>query len=181
METSFQEFIDQMSSIILSRPDEDAILDSGMTLLKQLIKSDDWLPFEATVPKSDGYAQYLLYCDSSELFSVVSFVWGPGQRTPVHNHTVWGLIGVIRGAELCEEYVEVSGIPVATGKSHILGVGDVDIVSPKVGDWHRVSNAMPDKASVSIHVYGADIGKIQRQMLNECGKLASFTSAYSNF
>jgi len=39
-----------------------------------------------------------------ELFLVGSFVWMPGQRTPVHDHTVWGLVGVMRGEETCEEY-----------------------------------------------------------------------------
>ena len=40
---------------------------------------------------------------------MVSFVWGPGQQSPIHNHTVWGLIGVLRGAELCEEFELRSG------------------------------------------------------------------------
>ena len=43
-------------------------------------------------------SQYLLYCDPEERFSVVSFVWGPGQSTPTHDPSVWGLIGVLRGA-----------------------------------------------------------------------------------
>ena len=50
------------------------------------------------------YRQYLLHCDPLERFSVVSFVWGPGQQTPVHDHTVWGMVGVLRGAEICEEF-----------------------------------------------------------------------------
>ena len=36
----------------------------------------------------------------SSRFSVVSFVWGPGQKTPVHDHRTWGLVGILRGAEL---------------------------------------------------------------------------------
>jgi len=32
------------------------------------------------------------------------FRLGPGHTTPVHDHTVWGLVGVLRGAEKCEEY-----------------------------------------------------------------------------
>ena len=35
---------------------------------------------------------------------MVSFVWGPGQKTPIHDHTVWGLVGMLRGAERCRLY-----------------------------------------------------------------------------
>ncbi len=38
---------------------------------------------------------------SRERFCVVSFVWGPDQATPIHNHTVWGLVGVLRGGGAC--------------------------------------------------------------------------------
>ena len=29
---------------------------------------------------------------------------GPGQRTPVHDHTVWRLIGMLRGVEISRDY-----------------------------------------------------------------------------
>src|SRR5688572_2524245 len=83
---------------------ESRMLSEGEKLLKDLIDHDDWLPDEFAQPSAESYRQYLLHCDPLERFSVVSFVWGPGQKTPVHDHTVWGLVGVMRGAELCEEY-----------------------------------------------------------------------------
>jgi hypothetical protein len=46
-------------------------------------------PTEFAEPAPDTYRQYLLHCDPLERFSVVSFVWGPGHRTPIHDHTVW--------------------------------------------------------------------------------------------
>ena len=42
----------------------------------------------AAQPHPQYYQQHLLHCDPLERFSVVSFVWGPGQKTPVHDHTV---------------------------------------------------------------------------------------------
>ena len=70
-------------------------------LLRDLVAHDDWLPAEFAEPHPEHYRQYLLHCDPAERFSVVSFVWGPGQATPIHDHTVWGLIGILRGAERC--------------------------------------------------------------------------------
>ncbi len=65
-----------------------------------MIRHDDWLPAAYAAPDPARYRQYLLHCDSAERFSIVSFVWGPGQLTPIHDHTVWGLVGVLRGAEI---------------------------------------------------------------------------------
>src|SRR3954467_13048330 len=84
--------------------DEQKTLDQGEQLLAELVAHDDWLPSEYAKPDPNRYQQYLLHCDSRERFSVVSFVWGPGQATPVHDHTVWGLVGVLRGAELSQRF-----------------------------------------------------------------------------
>src|SRR5512134_3554332 len=84
--------------------DEAKMLDEGERLLRGLVAHDDWLPEEFAAPSPESYRQYLLYCDPLERFSVVSFVWMPGHRTPIHDHTVWGLVGVMRGEERCDEY-----------------------------------------------------------------------------
>src|SRR5690606_19230121 len=80
------------------------LLDSASQHMKRLTAHDDWLPAAMAQPHADRYQQYLLYGDPLERFSVVSFVWGPGQSTPVHDHTVWGVIGVLRGSEISAPY-----------------------------------------------------------------------------
>jgi predicted metal-dependent enzyme (double-stranded beta helix superfamily) len=111
-----------------------------------------------------------------ERFSVVSFVWLPGQRTPVHDHTVWGLVGVMRGEETCEEYS--TGIKPA-GR-HPVRRGQVDRVSPRIGDIHVVANE-GQEAAVSIHVYGANIGAVRRHTYDpESGVQRGFVSGYAN-
>ena len=157
--------------------DEPKLLDEGEKLLRGLIARDDWLPDEFAVPSEDSYRQYLLYCDPLERFSVVSFVWRPGQKTPVHDHTVWGLVGVMRGEESCEEYsadLKVTG-------THPVRSGEVDRVSPRIGDIHVVSNATKDRTAVSIHVYGANIGAVRRHAFDPAtGRPKDFVSGYQN-
>ena len=58
-------------------------------------------------------------------------------------------------------------------------VGQVGAVSPLIGDWHRVSNGS-DGISISIHIYGGDIGKISRHCLEESGEIIDFVSGYDN-
>lgn len=155
---------------------EPRMLDEGAGLLRTLVTQDDWLPEEFAASSPESYRQYLLYCDPLERFSVVSFVWMPGHRTPIHDHTVWGLVGVMRGVELCEEFSS----SIRKINSHESKPGEVDRVSPRIGDIHVVSNVGREIA-VSIHVYGANIGAVRRHVFDPAtGKPKEFVSGYHN-
>src|SRR5689334_15094199 len=82
----------------------EALLAGGLDAMRELVSRDDWLPEAMAKPHPQYYQQYLLYADPQDRFSVVSFVWGPGQKTPVHDHTVWGVIGMLRGGETSEPF-----------------------------------------------------------------------------
>jgi len=177
-----RDFVKDFTRLIDRADDDEAIIrGEGSALLKALVSEDDWLPASCAKPASDGYRQYLLWCDPFERFSVVSFVWGPGQTTPVHDHTVWGLIGMLRGGERGETFARgADGSLTMTAKER-LNPGDVAAVSPTIGDIHRVSNAQADEVSISIHVYGANIGAVARHVFDETtGEQKDFVSGYSN-
>ncbi|MGF7187647.1 putative metal-dependent enzyme (double-stranded beta helix superfamily) [Robbsia andropogonis] len=194
--TSFRAFVETLTRIVTTENaaptvameaaavarGEAALLARCTDALRRLIAVDDWLPDAYAQPSADRYQQFLLYRDPAARFSVVSFVWGPGQRTPIHDHTVWGLIGMLRGAEASESFARTSsGAVVATGHDVILRPGTVEAVSPTIGDIHRVSNLYQDQTSISIHVYGADIGQVARWVYPEDGGAPKhFISGYSN-
>jgi predicted metal-dependent enzyme (double-stranded beta helix superfamily) len=174
------DFVSALGALVDQTPDEDLILAEGGRLLAGLIARDDWLPDAYAQPDPARYQQYLLHCDSRERFSVVSFVWGPGQATPVHDHTVWGLVGVLRGAELSQRFERRAGAFAANGPVHRLERGEVEAVSPTVGDVHQVTNAFDDRVSISIHVYGANIGAVERSTYDAAGRPKRFVSGYAN-
>jgi predicted metal-dependent enzyme (double-stranded beta helix superfamily) len=160
---------------------ETQILHEGRALLGALIAHDDWLPDQFAAPDPQRYRQYLLHCDPLERFSVVSFVWGPGQRTPVHDHTVWGLVGVLRGAERSIGYRLGAGGALEPTAESQLAPGDIEAVSPRIGDIHAVFNALADRPSISIHVYGGNIGAVARHTYDAAtGRPERFVSGYSN-
>lgn len=160
--------------------DENRMLDEGERLLTALIATDDWLAPYCAEPDPRHYTQYLLYCDPLERFSVVSFVWGPGQKTPIHDHTAWGLVGMLRGAETECRYRK-TGSTLVPGDESRLVPGMVARLSPRDGDIHRVANAFDDRVSISIHVYGANIGKVSRNVFDPAtGAAKSFVSGYTN-
>ena len=179
--TPLRDFVSDFAALVDRAQHEHEILASGSALLARLIAKDDWLPDEFAAPSPTRYQQYLLHCDSRERFSVVSFVWGPGQATPVHDHRVWGLVGVLRGAERVQRYVRAADGSIGRlGPENVLQAGKVDVVSPSVGDLHRVANGRDDGPSVSIHVYGANIGAVERATYGEDGTPRRFVSGYAN-
>lgn len=177
----FMRFLDTMDALLTRTTHEPTILDEGEAALTTLIAHDDWLPPEYAAPKPEKYQQYLLYRDPAARYSVQSFVWAAGQGTPVHNHTVWGLVGVLRGQERCDEYPAPDAAVMQRRHTHTLASGQVDRVSPAIGDWHAVSNALADAPSLSIHVYGADIGRVTRSVWDATTQQRiPFVSGYSN-
>ena len=174
-------FVMDFGAMLGTLDDERAILNAGARLLGDLVRNDDWLPDEYAAPDPARYRQYLLHCDSQERFSVVSFVWGPGQSTPVHDHRTWGLVGMLRGSETSEPWAhDGSGTFGPSGPPRALMPGDVETISVEEGDVHRVANALADRTSISIHVYGANIGQVERATYDADGRPKPFVSGYSN-
>ncbi|ALK98079.1 cysteine dioxygenase [Massilia sp. WF1] len=175
-------FLRAFEQLVASGADESAIFRAGRPLLAALIADDDWLPAALAQPDPDSYRIHLLHLDPARRFSVSAMVWGPGQGTPIHDHTVWGMVGMLRGRERCEEF----GMPLEPGKPLVAGAvhdllpGDIDLVSPTIGDIHRVSNARADGASVSIHVYGGDLAGLVRSRYDEAGRATPFVSPYAS-
>ena len=176
-----RDFVEQVTAIHQSGDgSEQSVAPQAHCALRALVAKDDWLPDDLAKPHAQYYQQYLLHCDALRRFSVVSFVWGPGQGTPIHDHTVWGLIGMLRGAEVSQRFdLTTAGIE-PVGPEELLEPGTVSQVSPALGqDIHRVRNAKADAVSISIHLYGGNIGEIERHVFDpSTGSPKSFVSGY---
>ena len=174
-------FVKGLATLLETNPNEEIVFSKGKALLENLIKEDDWLPQEFCKPHPQYYQQYLLYADPLDRFSVVSFVWGPGQKTPLHNHTVWGMVGQLRGQERSANYYRQADGSYQADGSFVCKPGQVATVSPDTHDIHVVENALSDQTSISIHVYGGNIGRIQRAVFDPMtGAEKLFISGYAN-
>jgi predicted metal-dependent enzyme (double-stranded beta helix superfamily)/rhodanese-related sulfurtransferase len=170
-----------LTSLVNRKADEATTLAEGGMLLRELVSHDDWLPDSQAVSDAHRYQQFLLYADPQHRFSVVSFVWGPGQCTPIHDHTVWGIVGMLRGQEETQRYIrDNDGRYVESGSVETLRPGQIDCVSPGIGDIHKVWNGLSDRPSISVHVYGADIGTVRRSVFGLDGSRKPFVSGYTN-
>jgi predicted metal-dependent enzyme (double-stranded beta helix superfamily) len=172
---ALSEFIRDLEAAVAAERDQAKIVGRVEPLMQRLVTSDDltWLKPEYRQPPTGkagvaaGYGQYCLYRRGTEL-SVIAFCWGPGQGTPIHDHLSWGVLGFIDGCEKETRYRRIDdGTNAECARLEEIGVYYTEkgctshIVTPS-RDIHKVENpgATP---SVSIHVYGCDMGRQRRR------------------
>ena len=130
--------------------------------LEALLAQDGWLGPEHRVPDADNYRQHLLHVSPDRRLSIVALVWLPGQRTPIHDHVSWCVVGVYEGREPETRFraVELGG---QRWLEQVGGVdahpGHVEVIVPSVEDIHAVS-ADGEGPTISIHLYAADIERL---------------------
>jgi predicted metal-dependent enzyme (double-stranded beta helix superfamily) len=145
--------------------DAEALVDDPYAVgdrLGALLAEDGWLAPEHQRPGRDDYRQHLLHVSDCRRLSVVSLVWLPGQRTPIHDHVAWCVVGVYRGAERETRYhlTDDDGERrLERGETIEAAAGHVEVLVPPAENIHEVT-AAGDESAISIHVYGADIERL---------------------
>jgi 3-mercaptopropionate dioxygenase len=143
--------------------DAEALIDDPHAIADRLgdllAGGDGWLAAENRLPGDDSYRQHLLHVSPTRRMSVVALVWRPGQRTPIHDHIAWCVVGVLRGIERETRFrlVEDGAGPYLEPTDVVDALpGHVEALIPPAEDIHLVE-AGGDEIAISIHVYGADI------------------------
>ena len=110
--------------------------------------------------RSEGYARRLLHRNDDLGYTAVVMTWGPGQRTPLHDHAgIWCVEGVIQGRmDVTQvDLVEEAGAAYrfeAKGCVHA-AVGSAGCLIPPF-EYHILANAL-DEPSITLHVYGGEM------------------------
>ena len=99
----------------------------------------------------------------------------------MHDHRVWGLVGILRGSETSQRFsLDPASGALAKASRATLGPGEIEVLSP-AKDIHQVANARSDGNSISIHVYGGNIGAMRRRRFDPAsGAVSEFVSGYAN-
>jgi 3-mercaptopropionate dioxygenase len=128
------------------------------------------------------YGSYLLYLNRARNFNVVLDVFLPGQTAVVHNHLCWCVFVCLGGIER-ERLYDVDESLAKKPKQideRVCDVGEVRTMDSSRRLFHQIECGSNEPA-VSLHLYGANIGELERDMWNaEGGKLVKFRSGYSN-
>ena len=108
-------------------------------------------------PVQDHYARRELYRCERHGFSIVAMTWGPGQGTPIHDHSgLWCVEGVWEGQLEITQYElrQQDGErflfePVGT---QVAGTGSAGSLIPP-HEYHTIRNPSEDAVAVSLHIY----------------------------
>jgi predicted metal-dependent enzyme (double-stranded beta helix superfamily) len=149
----------------------DAVRLKDVGAIAEQIKNDleSFIPDEGLIlperfrrVKPESYARRLLYSDPELGFTALVMTWGPGQQTALHDHAgIWCVEGVLEGEmavhryELMEE-AEDGVCRFETRDSVKATAGKAGALIPPF-EHHVLANALPDRASLTLHVYGGEM------------------------
>lgn len=118
------------------------------------------LPAEMRRCEDEHYARRLVYRSPQHGYVVVAMIWGPGQKTPLHDHAgTWCVEGVLEGRIEVTQY-DLVGRDHGRCRFEVMdsvqtGVGAAGSLIPPF-EYHTIANAR-DRASITLHVYGNDL------------------------
>ena len=110
--------------------------------------------------RTDGYARRLLHRNDDLGYTAVVMTWGPGQRTPLHDHAgIWCVEGVVSGQMDVTQFdlVDQSGEGFRFEARGCVqaSVGSAGCLIPPF-EYHILANALPTP-SITLHVYGGEM------------------------
>lgn len=116
---------------------------------------------ELREPCASSYARRLIYRSEQPHYTALAMVWGPGQGTPVHDHSgMWCVEGVVEGSIEVTQYdlKERQGDRCRFESQATIdaGVGSSGRLIPPF-DYHTISNASDSASAITIHVYGGEM------------------------
>lgn len=144
------------------RDDQAGLVEATRLRLAELVAQPDVVPESARVGSPYRYTQHVLHVAPDRSHSIVALVWYPGQRTPIHDHVSWCVVGVYEGTESQTRYhlaEDDGGLCLIETGREIAGQGSCTSLIPPAENIHRVANEGSGRA-ISIHVYGADIERL---------------------
>jgi predicted metal-dependent enzyme (double-stranded beta helix superfamily) len=146
-------------------------LPEAIPILSPLVRDPDFLnshvlPLLKEAGRAEDWYVARRYDAQDGSYSLQIFVWPPGSKTQIHDHTSWGAYCCVVGSVLEERYERLD-------KGSLLNYArlrkvwqlswnredGVSTVLPYDGGIHRVENISSETA-ISVHLYGPQIGDL---------------------
>ena len=154
-------FITQLDQAVSKDSDADATGAVRSLLCRSFRDQAITLPPEMIQPLPDRYARRLLYASPELGYSIIAMTWGPGQGTPVHDHSgMWCVEGIWAGAL---EVVQYEILEHAEERYRFESVGSINAGVGSAGslipphEYHTIRNPDPVDCAVSIHIYSGNM------------------------
>ena len=126
-------------------------------LVEAIADDEIKLPDEVYQYIPDHYARRELFRHPRRGYSVIAMTWGPGQGTPIHDHSgMWCVEGVWAGCIEVVSYepgeVEGDRYQFEQMGSIVAGCGSAGSLIPP-HEYHTIRNIDPTDSAVSVHIY----------------------------
>ena len=178
MSEAMDQFIEEVREIVREGETEDEVTSRVAELMEGLLDLPDLIKSEHLQVKIGSDVLRPLHVEEDGSFSIATAVWNVGQKTPIHDHGTWGVVGIYQGVEREERFRPPFDGPPKCDQEWEAEEGEVFVCCTSDEDVHRVSCGS-DIPCVGIHVYGADIGKIERHIYDaKTGKAKKFVSGW---
>ncbi|MFQ5692875.1 MAG: hypothetical protein ACE5IM_07520, partial [Nitrospinota bacterium] len=184
MSDAMDRFIRDVGRIVREGGTEEDVTARVAERMRALMEVPDLLSPGQMKTKAGGYVLRPVHIAEDGSFSIAAAVWDVGQVTPIHDHGTWGVIGIYRGVEHEERFRRSEDAPPAEPariertREWDARSGDVFVCCTSDKDIHRVGCGS-DEPCVGIHVYGADIGAMERHAYDpETGAARTFVSGW---
>ena len=119
------------------------------------------LPDRYHAARPECYARRLLHRDPDLRYSVVVMTWGPGQGTPLHDHSgMWCVEAVAKGRMEVTQFhkLEENGSRYRFQEAGRINAGpgsSGSLIPPY--EYHILKNGFADTSSITVHVYGGEM------------------------
>ena len=158
-------FIAECQSRAARNPEPaDCVLAIAPLMHRLLKEAGDFLRPEHLRADPSHYARNAIYIPEDRSLSLFALVWSPGQWTPVHDHSSWGVVGVLKGVLEERNYIRTDfdpsrdeGIVLRRGGVILLNEGTVTSFVPNPDHIHVTGVAAERAPVVSLHLYGREM------------------------
>ena len=160
-----RDYVHDLGAVLDRRPAMPVIIREVSVLTKRLCADDRWLDERHRTADDSHYTRHLLHKDPNNRFIVLSLVWLPGQATPIHDHSCWGVMGLLENSleEICYDRLDDGSRPdfaeLEQSRGTDVGRGGVGYLLPPYEEIHRIGNTS-NKPTISLHVYGRDLDEV---------------------
>lgn len=165
-----ERFVDEVRAAVGDDPDPIAAADRVVTLARALAGDRSWIrPEFYEVDADQGFGIVVLHEEPGDGFLIETICWGPGRGVAPHDHRTWGVVVGLDGRETNVDWrrLDDGRVPghaeLETAAETVLGPGMAKTFAP--ADIHSVRNDF-DRPSLSLHVYGRNLGKLDRSEFN---------------
>lgn len=161
----FRGYVHKIEQLLEQRAPDKVIIRKLSRATKELCANGSWLQDDHRVGDPDRYTRHMLHRDPLGRFLVLALVWQPGQETPIHDHSCWGIMGMVENAleEHAYQRLDDGSRPdfcdLTKGRSMDVVQGGVSYLLPPHEEIHRIGNTS-DKQAISLHVYGRDLDAV---------------------